>query len=96
MTLLPQECYELEFKLFEHTLFCLLLLTHIYVYVHLQQLEKIELNDSCRFCGFMNNQLILKNLAKNSETAKFGVSLKNFISCLPKYEIASGSCIFSC
>lgn len=96
MTFLSQECYELGFKLFEHTLFCLLQLTHICVYVHLQQLEKIELNNSCHFCGFMSNQLILKNLAKNSEAAKFSVSLKNFISFLPKYEIASGSCIFFC
>lgn len=55
MTLLSQECYEFGFKLFEHTLFCLLLLTHICAYVHLQRLEKTELNNSCCCHGFMSN-----------------------------------------
>lgn len=75
MTFLSQECYELGFKLFNTPCF-VCFYSHTFVYVHLQQLEKIELNNSCHFCGFMSNQLILKNLAKNSEAAKFSVSLK--------------------
>lgn len=57
-----------------------------------KQLEKIQLNDLGHFHCFMSNHL---DWAKNPECGKFSVAFKNFISHLPKYEIASGSCVFS-
>lgn len=91
MTFLFWECCEWVFKLFKCTLLHQLLLTHICMYFLPKQLEKIELNDLGHFRCSTSNHL---DWAKGPKSEKLSVSLKNFISHAPKYEIASGAVFF--
>lgn len=66
---------------------------HTRLYELPKQLERTQLNDLGHFHCSTSSCL---DWDKNPESGKFSVSFKNFISHLPKYEIASRTCVFSC